>query len=85
MEEFPIIPEKTAMLFFDTLNIYLHPENPAPETAAAISKQIAAMQKIEKACREAGIAHLLRAGGPPAGRQGLLAARRRPGVRRQAG
>ena len=29
MAEFPIIPGKTAMLYFDTLNAYLHPDDPA--------------------------------------------------------
>ena len=27
MSEFPIVPSKTAMLFFDTLNVYYHPDN----------------------------------------------------------
>jgi len=53
--EYPIIPEKTAMLFFDTLNIYLKPTNPAPDVAPKIEAQIAAMKKMEVACREAGI------------------------------
>ena len=34
MAEFPIIPSKTGMIFFDILNIYLHPED--PEQAAAV-------------------------------------------------
>jgi ureidoacrylate peracid hydrolase len=54
--EFPIVPSKTAMLFFDTLNAYLHPEDPARQEAIAKSGVIDRMAKINKACREAGIA-----------------------------
>jgi nicotinamidase-related amidase len=54
--EYPIIPAKTGMLFFDTLNIYLRPQE--PETRAAIDAQgvIPRMQRMNRACREAGIA-----------------------------
>jgi nicotinamidase-related amidase len=54
-QTYPIIPEKTAMLFFDCLNIYLHPEDAERAAAVQASGQIRAMQRIYKACREAGI------------------------------
>jgi nicotinamidase-related amidase len=44
------------MLFFDTLNIYLHPEDPASDAAVKASGVIPAMMKINRACRAAGIA-----------------------------
>ena len=55
MATFPILPDKTAMLFFDTLNIYLHPEDPDRRAAIEKSGVIARMQKVNKACREARI------------------------------
>ena len=51
MAEFPIVPSKTAMLFFDTLNIYLHPENPESATAVEASGVVPAMMKMYDACR----------------------------------
>jgi ureidoacrylate peracid hydrolase len=56
LSEFPIVPEKTAMLFFDTLNIYLHPEDPASDAAVKASGVIPAMVKMNEACRQTGIA-----------------------------
>ncbi len=56
MAEFPIIPSKTAMLFFDTLNAYLHPADPERQAAINASGVIDRMVKINQACREAGIA-----------------------------
>lgn len=56
MTSFPIIPNKTAMLFFDTLNIYLHPENVEARAVVEASGVVPALQKIERACREVGIA-----------------------------
>lgn len=52
-DEFPIIPEKTAMLFFDTLNGSL-----SAEASAALkgTGYIDRLQRIERACRESGIA-----------------------------
>jgi nicotinamidase-related amidase len=58
MLDFPIIPDKTAMLFFDTLNIYLHPADPDPQAAVEASGVVPAMAKMYQACREAGIAIL---------------------------
>jgi nicotinamidase-related amidase len=55
MEEYPIIPEKTAMLFFDCLNIYLHPADPERAAIVQASGQIQAMQRMYQACRESGI------------------------------
>jgi len=56
MAEFPIIPSKTGMIFFDTLNIYLHPEDPAQLAAVESSGVVQRMKRIGDACREAGIA-----------------------------
>ena len=56
MAEFPIIPSKTAMLFFDTLNTYLHPDDPERAAAIKATGVIDRMAKINRACREAGIA-----------------------------
>jgi nicotinamidase-related amidase len=42
------------MLFFDTLNVYLHPKD--PERQAAANDVIKTMVRINEACRKAGIA-----------------------------
>jgi len=52
---FPIIPEKTAMLFFDTYNAALHPADPARAARAAEWGVIPKLQQINQACRAAGI------------------------------
>ena len=56
MPEFPIIPSRTAMLFFDTLNHYLHPADPKAKQAIDELGVIPRMQRMHQACREAGIA-----------------------------
>ena len=56
MVDFHIIPSKTAMLFFDTLNIYLRPENPESRAAVDASGVVSAMVRMYRACREAGVA-----------------------------
>lgn len=56
MTEFPIVPARTAMLFFDTLSVYLHPEDPSTQQAVQASGVIPAMVKMNRACREVGIA-----------------------------
>lgn len=56
MPDFPIIPGETAMLFFDTLNRYLHPEDPRRQDAINESGVIQRMVKVNQACRDAGIA-----------------------------
>jgi nicotinamidase-related amidase len=56
MAEFPIVPNKTAMLFFDTLNRYLHPADPGRQEAINKSGVIQRMSKVNDACRSAGIA-----------------------------
>jgi len=56
MADFPIVPSKTAMLFFDTLNTYLHPDDPQRQAAIQASGVIGRMAKMNRACREAGIA-----------------------------
>src|ERR1043165_8813017 len=52
MPDFPIVPGKTAMLFFDTLNVYLHPDNAATQASGIIPRMV----KMNQACRQAGIA-----------------------------
>jgi nicotinamidase-related amidase len=52
-ESFPIIPEKTAVLFFDTLNGGLHPQD--PERAATVKDFVDRLVRVERACRDAGI------------------------------
>jgi nicotinamidase-related amidase len=52
---FPIIPSKTAMLFFDTLNGGLHPHGPDASVSSEISAYIARLVAMERACRSAGI------------------------------
>lgn len=54
MADFPIIPEKTAMLFFDCLNADLHPADPKIETYVKDVRP--ALVRINRACRDAGIA-----------------------------
>jgi nicotinamidase-related amidase len=56
MTEFPIVPARTAMLYFDTYNRALHPEDPAAAAAVEASEVIPAMIKIDQASRAAGIA-----------------------------
>jgi nicotinamidase-related amidase len=56
MADFPIVPSKTAMLFFDTLNVYLHPEDRERQAAIDAEGAIPRLEKINRACREAGIA-----------------------------
>jgi nicotinamidase-related amidase len=55
-DDFPIIASKTAMLFFDTLNGSLHPGDPARQAEVDASGYIGILEKINRACREAGIA-----------------------------
>jgi nicotinamidase-related amidase len=54
MADFPLVPAKTGMLFFDTLNVYLHPKE--PERQAAASGVIQTLVKMNQACRKAGVA-----------------------------
>jgi nicotinamidase-related amidase len=56
MADFPIVPSKTAMLFFDTLNVYLHPEDPERQAAIDAEGAIPRLEKMNRACRAAGIA-----------------------------
>jgi nicotinamidase-related amidase len=56
MAEFSIVPSKTAMLFFDTLNIYLHPDDAERRANIDASGVIPRMVRISQACRDAGIA-----------------------------
>ncbi len=56
MVRYPILPGKTAMLFFDTLNVYYHPDDPGVRAAVARSGVLGALAAANAACREAGIA-----------------------------
>jgi len=55
MADFPIEPAKTAMLFFDTLNVYLHPEKPETRAAVDASGIVGRMQQLLETCRAAGV------------------------------
>jgi nicotinamidase-related amidase len=55
MPEFPIIPTKTGMIFFDTLNRYLHPADPIRQKAINESGVIQRMAKMKQACDRVGI------------------------------
>jgi len=55
MPEFPIVPAATAMLFFDTLNVYLHPANPEAQARIDASGVIGRLAKLNAACRQAGV------------------------------
>ena len=52
----PIVPSRTALLFFDCLAGYLHPKDPAVAAEIVASGLIGRLVRIERACREAGIA-----------------------------
>jgi nicotinamidase-related amidase len=54
--EFPIIASQTAMLFFDTLNTYLHPDDSKQRGLTDGPGVIARMARMNEACRKAGIA-----------------------------
>jgi len=55
MAEYPIIPEKTALLFFDTLNTSLHPTDPAAQAAVEARGIIPILQKANQEFRKVGI------------------------------
>ncbi len=55
MPDFPIIPSKTGMIFFDTLNIYLHPDDPARAAEIEKSGILTRMQRMAEACRQHNI------------------------------
>ena len=54
--EFPIIPAQTGLVFFDTLKIYLDPEDPQERAAVQRSGVVPRMQRLNQACRTAGLA-----------------------------
>jgi len=56
MDEFPIVPSKTAMLFFDTLNTYYHPDGPDAPLSGEAAAVVPQLQRMNQACRAAGIA-----------------------------
>lgn len=56
MSEFPIVPAKTALLFFDTLNHYLNPDDSKARAEIEALGVVPRMQRINAAARAAGIA-----------------------------
>jgi ureidoacrylate peracid hydrolase len=48
---FPIDPRRAALILFDCLNIYLHPEDEAARASIQASDVIGRLQRIEQACR----------------------------------
>ena len=56
MPEFPIIPERTGMLFFDALNVYLHPAEPGARAKVQASGMIPRLARLNEICRGAGMA-----------------------------
>jgi nicotinamidase-related amidase len=56
MSEFPIVPSKTAMLFFDTLNVYYHPDGPDAPLSGEAAQVVPQLVRLNTACRRAGIA-----------------------------
>ena len=56
MSEFPIVPSQTAMLFFDTLNVYYHPDGPGTPLSGEAAQVVPQLVRLNDACRRAGIA-----------------------------
>src|SRR5690242_11775955 len=55
MADFPLVPAKTALLFFDTLNGYLHPSEPEKQAALAQLGILDTLQKANREFRAAGM------------------------------
>ena len=55
MAGFPIEPKQTAMLFFDTLNVYLHPDDPKSRGEVEASGIIGRFVRLNRICRDAGL------------------------------
>jgi nicotinamidase-related amidase len=55
MPPYPLVPRTSALLFFDTLNHYLHPADPATQERTRASGVIDAMQKANTGFRQAGL------------------------------
>jgi len=53
--EFPIVPNRTGMVFFDTLKIYLDPEDSAERAALVQTGVLKRMVRLNQAVRAAGI------------------------------
>jgi nicotinamidase-related amidase len=53
--EFGVAPEETALLFFDALNIYLHPREAQAQAALEQSQLVRTLEKLNAACRAFGI------------------------------
>jgi nicotinamidase-related amidase len=56
MSAFPIAPGRTAMLFFDTLNVYYRPDGPDAPLAGEAAQIVPQLARLNAACRQAGIA-----------------------------
>jgi nicotinamidase-related amidase len=55
MPPYPVVARTSALLFFDTLNHYLHPTDPAAQERIRASGVIDAMQKANTGFRQAGL------------------------------
>jgi nicotinamidase-related amidase len=55
MPDYPIIPKRTGMLFFDTLNVYLHPDDAASRAMVRASGIVPLLARLNELCRRAGI------------------------------
>jgi ureidoacrylate peracid hydrolase len=55
MPNYSIAPARTGMLFFDTLNVYLHPAEAAERAKVRASGVIPRLARLNKICRRAGI------------------------------
>lgn len=55
MPDFPVVPSQTGMLFFDTLNVYLHPDDPAEREKVEASGIVLKFVRLYEMCRRAGI------------------------------
>jgi nicotinamidase-related amidase len=55
MPNYPIVPERTGMLFFDTLNVYLHPAEAAERAKVRASGIIPRLARLNEICRSAGV------------------------------
>lgn len=56
MNVYALNPKSTALLFFDTLNVYLHPDDAEARVTVDKSGVIPRYQKLAQACRAKGVA-----------------------------
>jgi nicotinamidase-related amidase len=56
LSDFPIVPAKTALLFFDVLNAYFHPDDPAERANIEQLGIIGKLQRMNAVARSNGVA-----------------------------